>query len=184
MAHHRLHPADLGQGQAWRRQARDDQQSCEQRAPHQILPAPGFLIPQLREHSQPAGAHLARLPAESAAVRRALEHARGFCEAREVSRDAAERLAIIVEEWIANVLEHGETPARSRIILSLAHQGEVVRVTFSDAGLPFDPREASFEGPHAERGGGAGLELIRAWSRIVVYARRGGRNRVVLDMPL
>ncbi|PZQ63509.1 MAG: anti-sigma regulatory factor [Phenylobacterium zucineum] len=139
---------------------------------------------QLREHSQPAGAALARLPVESAAVRHALAHARGFCEAREVSRDAAERLAIIVEEWIVNVLEHGEAPASSRIVVSLAHQGELVRVTFSDAGVPFDPREAGFDGPHAERGGGAGLELIRSWSRIVTYARRGGRNRVVLDMPL
>jgi hypothetical protein len=41
-----------------------------------------------------------------------------------------------------------------------------------------------FGGPNLERGGGAGLELIRAWCRIAAYARRGGRNRLVLEMPL
>jgi serine/threonine-protein kinase RsbW len=117
-------------------------------------------------------------------VARALELARGFCTAHGLERGAAERLAIIVEEWVANVLEHGDAPAHSRIVVSLACRADEVRLTFSDAGRAFDPRDAGFTGPDAERGGGAGLELIRAWSRVVAYARRGGRNRVILDMPL
>ena len=39
---------------------------------------------------------------------------------------------------------------------------------------------AAFEGPNPDRGGGAGLELVRAWSQIADYRRRRGRNRVVL----
>ena len=60
----------------------------------------------------------------------------------------------------------------------------LVFMEVSDAGLPFDPRDAVFEGPNLERGGGAGLELIRAWSRIADYTRRAGRNRLFVEMPL
>lgn len=124
------------------------------------------------------------MPADSAAVARALALARAFCEAHAAPRDLAERLVIIVEEWVANVLEHGDASPRSRILVALAMQDGLVRLTFSDAGRPFDPREAVFVGPDLVRGGGAGLELIRAWSRIAIYARRGQRNRLVLEMPL
>ena len=96
---------------------------------------------------------------------------------------AAEKLAIIVEEWLINVVEHGGAAPTSRILLRLERDGAVVRVGFSDAGGPFDPREVEFEGPNLERGGGAGLALIKAWSRIAEYRRRAGRNRLVLEMP-
>jgi hypothetical protein len=67
-------------------------------------------------------------------------------------------------------------------VLSLERRGADVRLTFSDAGVAFDPRAADFAGPNAERGGGAGIALIQAWSRIESYARSRGRNRLVLDL--
>jgi serine/threonine-protein kinase RsbW len=110
--------------------------------------------------------------------------ARGFVEQADLSRDAAERLAIIVEEWVANVVEHGGPPPGSRIGLRLARRPGVVRITVTDAGQAFDPRGFRFKGPDLEHGGGTGLELMRAWSRVVTYGRRAGRNRLVLEMPL
>ncbi|MBU2307957.1 MAG: ATP-binding protein [Alphaproteobacteria bacterium] len=110
--------------------------------------------------------------------------ARAFVAQSGLGRDAAERLAIIVEEWVANLVEHGEPPPGSRIGLRLAQADDLVRITVTDAGRTFDPRDADFEGPNLERGGGAGLELMRAWSRVAAYGRRAGRNRLVLEMPL
>jgi len=127
---------------------------------------------------------VAHLPADPSAVRKALGVARAFSERAAIGADAADRLAIIVEEWIANVTDYGEAHPRSRIVLRLGRAGDLVVLEASDAGRPFDPREATFEGPHPERGGGAGLELIRAWSRIAAYRRSAGRNRLVLEMPL
>jgi serine/threonine-protein kinase RsbW len=91
----------------------------------------------------------------------------------------------VVEEWVANVVEHGG-PHRegARIVLRLRLSGGVVRLSLSDAGRPFDPRTAAFEGPNKERGGGAGVELIASLCRIVSYTRRAGRNRLVLELPL
>lgn len=115
---------------------------------------------------------------------RALAIARLFAERAGLADDAGDKLAIIVEEWIANVVEHGDLPAGSRIALGLERREGLVFITVSDAGVPFDPRDAVFEGPNLERGGGAGLELIRAWSRIVDYTRRAGRNRLLVEMSV
>lgn len=127
---------------------------------------------------------IARLSPAPGAVAHALRVARSFSDARDLPSTAADRLAVVVEEWVANVVEHGAAHPDSRIILRMTHRSDHVRLTVSDAGRPFDPREAVFAGPNAERGGGAGLELIRAWSRIVDYRRRAGRNRLVLVIPL
>lgn len=110
--------------------------------------------------------------------------ARTFVERHGLARDAAERLVIVVEEWVANVVEHGGAPAGSRIGLRLALDAGAVRITVTDAGGAFDPRGAKFEQPNPERGGGVGLELMRAWSRVAAYGRRADRNRLVLEMPL
>lgn len=141
-------------------------------------------ITQLRDELESEAAIAARLACEASAVARALQVARTFAEAARIGDDAADRLAIIVEEWVANVVEHSRAPATSRIALRLEIEGTLVRLRVSDAGRPFDPRAAAFEGPDEARGGGAGLELIRAWGRIADYARRSGRNRLVIEMPL
>ncbi len=115
---------------------------------------------------------------------RALGVARRFCEEASVGADGADRLAIIVEEWVINVVEHGGLSPGSRIALRLTREAACVRLTVTDAGTFFDPRTVAFEGPNLERGGGAGLELIRHWSRIVDSARRARRNRLELELPV
>jgi anti-sigma regulatory factor (Ser/Thr protein kinase) len=90
---------------------------------------------------------------------------------------------MVLEEWIANLVEHGG-PHGGRIVARLRLAGGVVRIMISDAGRPFDPRDAAFLGPNDERGGGAGLALIASHCRIAGYDRRRGRNRLVLELPL
>jgi anti-sigma regulatory factor (Ser/Thr protein kinase) len=96
----------------------------------------------------------------------------------------AGHLAIVVEEWIANLVEHGGPHHGARIVLRLSLDGGTVRLSISDGGRAFDPRAAVFEGPNPERGGGAGLAMIAGLCRIAGYSRRAGRNRLVLEMPL
>lgn len=108
--------------------------------------------------------------------------ARDFAAAHALSADLADRLAIVLEEWTLNVIEHGDPAPNSRIELKLERAGSTIRLTASDAGAAFDPREARFEGPNAERGGGAGLALVMAWTHVASVRRSGGRNRVVLEL--
>lgn len=144
----------------------------------------GSVIAQLSALSQSQAVVHARLAAQPGAVAGALAVVRAFVQQADLGRDPAERLAIIVEEWIANVVEHGEPPPGSRIGVRLFQRADLIRITITDAGGAFDPRDATFEGPNVDRGGGVGLELMRAWSRVSAYGRRAGRNRLVLEMPL
>jgi serine/threonine-protein kinase RsbW len=91
---------------------------------------------------------------------------------------------VVVEEWVVNVVEHGGAHPASRIAFRLQRLDGAVRLSISDAGIAFDPRGVAFDGPDTRRGGGAGLALICAWTRIVAYERRAGRNRLVFEMPL
>ena len=110
--------------------------------------------------------------------------ARAFAARAGLEGEAADRLIMVVEEWVANVVEHGGPQGGARIVLRFAWQNGVVRLTFSDAGRPFDPRLAPIAAPNHQRGGGAGLALIDSLCRITTYTRRSGRNRVVLEMAL
>ena len=130
------------------------------------------------------GAVIARLPYDGQGVRRGLAVAMLFAGDAALGDEATDKLVIVVEEWLINVLEHGGAAAGSRIVLRLQRLEQAVRVTISDAGGFFDPRQVEFEGPNRMRGGGAGLALIKAWSRIDAYTRRAGRNRLVLEMPV
>jgi anti-sigma regulatory factor (Ser/Thr protein kinase) len=89
-----------------------------------------------------------------------------------------------VEEWVANVVEYGGPQGGARIVLKLRVEAGLARVSISDAGAAFDPRTAVFDRPNLERGGGAGLALIGSLCHIASYARRAGRNRLVLELPL
>jgi len=123
---------------------------------------------------------VARLPSGADAVARALAATRRFARSNGLPQATADRLAVIVEEWVANVVEHGCPRAGSLIGLRLERAADSVRMTFTDAGIAFDPRAAEDTGPNLERGGGAGLALIRSWAEIEDYRRRGGRNRLAL----
>jgi len=125
----------------------------------------------------------ARLPAASGAVARSIVLSRRFAEAAALPAGAADQLAIVVEECVVNLLEHGRPPPGSRIALRLDRAEGCVRLTVSDAGRPFDPRDAAFDGPNLDRGGGAGLALIKAWCRVADYTTARGRNRLVLELP-
>ena len=143
-----------------------------------------FTIAQVDEPPEADAEAVARLPADASAIGRALRLARGFAAGAGLEADATGRLSVVVEEWVANVVEHGQAPAGARIYLRLRLVRGVVRLSVSDAGRAFDPRKAVFDGPDPESGGGAGLALIAGLCRIAGYARRGGRNRLLMEIPL
>ncbi len=114
----------------------------------------------------------------------ALTSARAFAQRAGLNAADADSLALITEEWLNNVIEHGGASPAARIVLRLRREPGVVRLTISDAGRAFDPRLAVFEGPNTRRGGGAGLALIQAWCQIASYRRRRGRNFLEFEMPI
>jgi len=108
-----------------------------------------------------------------------------FAGEQELDRITARRLAIIVEEIVANLLDHAVHDRDIAFNLSLRRGESGLLVTLEDDSDPFDPRSvAPAEMPNSERGGGVGLTLVAAWADIISYDSAGGWNRLVLQQRL
>ncbi len=124
------------------------------------------------------------IAADARATRAAVDLARDFAARAGLGEDLRARLAIVVEELVANIVEHGAAPADSVIAVDLARGKEAVSLTIADGGAAFDPTTAGQEDIIPERGGGAGLALVRRWTSGFEYERREGQNIVRLTIPV
>ena len=70
------------------------------------------------------------------------------------------------------------------IAIEMARQGEVVAIAIEDNGAPFDPRTSAADARIPARGGGAGINLVRSWSKIADYSSGYGRNRLEIRLSL
>ena len=117
-------------------------------------------------------------------VSHAIALAEQFLGGVAVSDDAKARLAIIVEELVANIVEHGQSPPAEPVMIDIAMSGADIVLTISDGGIAFDPRTIpASDVATPKRGGGAGLALINNWARTIAYQRIDGRNAVTLVIP-
>jgi serine/threonine-protein kinase RsbW len=121
------------------------------------------------------------LPADGTAVSVAVGTTRRFADV--LPARVADRLAIIVEELMENLVEHAVQPAGAVIRLGLWVDAGRVWVKLVDQAAPFDPRHAEVT-PIPARGGGAGLTMVRAWARIEAYDRDSDHNVLLLSLPL
>ena len=126
-----------------------------------------------------------RIEGEAAATRAAVgiavEAASGFAGRCGLNRLYRDRLCVVVEELVSNVVAHGRPASDSMIAFAFEAAPGAVSISLSDAGAPFDPREPL--GPRTEREGGWGWPIIMAWCRITAYRRADGRNYLELTMP-
>ncbi len=110
--------------------------------------------------------------------------ARTFGEAQWLTEDECARLCIIVEELIANLYDHGGLAETDKVELSLASEPGEIRIVIVDPGAPFDPRSAPTPSDRPERGGGAGIDIVRAWAEFVDYSLIPEGNRLELLLPV
>lgn len=117
------------------------------------------------------------------AIREAGQAARMFGEAQQLTGDECARLCIIVEELIANLHDHGGLTDQDEVELTLGSEPAGIRIIIADRAKPFDPRSARPQTKRPERGGGAGIEIVRTWARLVDYSVRDDGNRLELLLP-
>lgn len=122
----------------------------------------------------------------SRALRPALVEVHEFAAAIALDAAMTRRLAIVAEELLVNLLEHGAESAPGGEInatLRLDHADDGLALLLEDDGAPFDPRGMGpVDMPNAERGGGVGLALVKAFAQIESYVSEGGLNRLTLRM--
>ncbi len=112
-----------------------------------------------------------------------------WAEAQAVPPPAAYRLALVLEELLANLAMHGRfdgPPPAARLRLEVDQA--VVRAVIEDAAAPFDPREAPAPAPlrlDDDRLGGLGLPLVRKMADRLDYGLAAdGWNRTELAIGL
>lgn len=117
-------------------------------------------------------------------VHRAVELAQRFSAHYGLAPSQRAKLSIVVEEAVTNLYDHGAGQAGFEGWLALDDSAGSVQVVLADNGQPFDPRDMPEpDMPNAERGGGAGLALIRAWAEIAGYRRENGFNLLEIVLP-
>ncbi len=117
------------------------------------------------------------------AVVQALAAARAFSEEQWLTDEETARLCIIVEELITNLYDHAGLTAGHEVDLGFASEPDGIHLILIDPSSPFDPRTA----PRSEtpdRGGGAGIDIVKAWAEIVEYKQTAQGNRLEVVMPV
>lgn len=125
------------------------------------------------------------------AVTASLADAERFAKAAALAPGMRQRLLVVVEEIVSNIVTHGAPPPGSAITWRFQTDDGSVRLAFTDAGAHFDPRgtiqplpgdEAAIASAALERTGGLGWRLVLAWCDVVACERGDGTNRLELVM--
>jgi anti-sigma regulatory factor (Ser/Thr protein kinase) len=129
------------------------------------------------------------VPLDLAALATAQDSLAAWLEATGVAGPARYRVRLVIEELLANLIQHGRfagpvLPAR----LLVATTAAAVEIAIEDAAAPFDPRTAPEPaGPPSlqdDRVGGLGLSLLRRMAEIRAYRRLAdGWNRTEVVIP-
>jgi serine/threonine-protein kinase RsbW len=118
------------------------------------------------------------------AIHDALVAAHSFAERAALDDADASRLAIVVEELVTNLFDHGGLTGEDEFEVEFVLNSADVIVTITDPGTAFDARRIEDDARLPDRGGGAGLRLVRSWASTIDYRRVDGRNRLVVWLPL
>jgi anti-sigma regulatory factor (Ser/Thr protein kinase) len=118
-----------------------------------------------------------------AAVHDAVAAARAFGERTGMDEASAVRLAVVVEELVMNLYDHGGLSPDSVFDLEMTSEASEVRLVLIAPGQEFDPTATLPRTATSSRGAGAGLKLVKAWSRKISHRYVDGRNRLELSLP-
>jgi anti-sigma regulatory factor (Ser/Thr protein kinase) len=106
-----------------------------------------------------------------------------FLDEEGVRPTAINRVKLVIEELVVNVIQHGyEDEAKHSILLDVRTEPRGVVIVVEDDGKPFDPRNVPApvlaELLEAGRSGGLGVTIIRKMTRELEYQRVEGKNHV------
>jgi anti-sigma regulatory factor (Ser/Thr protein kinase) len=113
-----------------------------------------------------------------------------FCASHDVGRDDGLRLALIVEELVANTIVHGHGgESDAPIVIGFSVAADAVTLRYEDTAPAFDfaaaraqtidPLDVEFD---LRPVGNLGLRLLSHYADSVSYARTSGRNQITLTL--
>ena len=91
-----------------------------------------------------------------------------------MERGDVSRLCVIVEELVQIFMSTAAYRCTDAITCRSLVPPKDIIIVLSDPGRPFDPRRRLRTGLRPDRGGGAGIKIVRAWTSFVDYAVQPG----------
>lgn len=121
------------------------------------------------------------IPGELSRVAPLVEAVGAFVEAAGADARTSYRAQVMLEEIVANSVNHGEVSGDIRLAVTLGPQ--LVQLDIEEEGRPFDPFSEAPEvdvglGLHERTPGGLGVFLVKRMADAYEYAREGRTNRV------
>ena len=117
-------------------------------------------------------------------IAQAAAAARDFGDVQLLNDDELARLCIVVEELVANLYDHGGLTEADTVELGLARDPAGIRVSISDPGAPFHPWSVLLSAEEPDRGGGAGIAIVRSWAEFISYRTADDGNRLEFLLPI
>jgi len=127
-----------------------------------------------------------RLEPQISEIPRLIEWVEARCAASGVAGDVVIKLALVLEEAVANVIHHGlpGSPPPHRVAVRLEIDADTVAAEVIDNGRPFDPTtvpDPDLTSSLEERQlGGLGIHLMRELMDGLDYRRSGDSNTLRL----
>jgi anti-sigma regulatory factor (Ser/Thr protein kinase) len=118
------------------------------------------------------------------AVHDAVVAASYFAECAGVDNASAPRLAIIVEELVTNLYDHGNLGNEDAFEIELSSDGKELKLLLIAPGPKFNPWLPRLPTHPSPSGAGAGLKLVKAWSSRLEHEHSDGANRLALTLPI
>lgn len=120
------------------------------------------------------------------AIARLTDEVSKFLGDAEVDARACHHVALVIEEILTNVLDHGGNPD-TKASVAIEVQPDQVSGQIVDQGRPFDPRSApspDLQAPAEDRKiGGLGLHLVQELTSALDYRHDGSRNWTLFCVP-
>jgi serine/threonine-protein kinase RsbW len=117
-------------------------------------------------------------------MRRLMRAFETFADAQKVTDPARHDMYVALDEIISNAVKYGGRGPRGRMTLALKMRAGDLCVTFADDGIAFNPLEVQAPDISVELSerqiGGLGIFLVRHLMDEMKYARRSGKNFVVM----
>jgi len=117
-------------------------------------------------------------------VHESVAAAHAFADDASFDQATRSRLAIVVEELVTNLYDHGGLAPDEVFQLDLSVDANQVRLALTAPGERFDPTLPTGQSPSSAVGAGAGLKLVKAWSTQFEHDYADGRNCLVAILPI
>lgn len=125
------------------------------------------------------------VPGTLEGLAQALQSAEAFCTESGGPRLARDNVMTVLDEVLANIVNHGLTDTRGTIELTMERKDGRLTIGVADSAPAFDPLQIPMPDttlPLEQRTiGGLGIVLVRALTDEVTYDRRNGRNHLTLS---